>query len=248
VPARGGRCTAPVEATQSAGPDSTSGELDRILDQRPLRQGPNVGDASSEQLSEGHPVRAFPWGVTRAQQHPRAGGHDDADRSRSPAQSTRSEATIGIPRADPLSGAPLSTQARRAPKGTRRRSVSGVPAVFDTDRRETRTRIAVFGHSRRRLIGHSVLGPFRAYDCRTVPPECRSAPQGVLPHSEALQHSGVGVDRQRSPGTCLALGALAPPDLGLRAPSRRSALARPAVTTASARRVIARPKRSGLHR
>ena len=26
-------------------------------------------------------------------------------------------------------------------------------------------------------------------------PECQSAPQGVLPHSEALQHSGVGVDR-----------------------------------------------------
>jgi MarR family len=53
-------------------------------------------------------------------------------------------------------------------------------------------------------------GPFsvRANDCRTVPPECRSAPQGVLPHSEALQHSGVGVDRRRAPSTELPIGTV----------------------------------------
>jgi ribosomal protein S18 acetylase RimI-like enzyme len=29
-----------------------------------------------------------------------------------------------------------------------------------------------------------------------VPPECRSAPQGVLPHSGAVQNSGEGVGRE----------------------------------------------------
>jgi hypothetical protein len=66
---------------------------------------------------------------------------------------------------------------------------------------------------------HDPLG--RVQTRRTVPPECRSAPQGVLPHSEAPQHSGVDVDRQRSPVTELPVGARQPTRIADRNDARR---------------------------